>query len=231
VVKTIRVYQWLKANWILLYKNGTGVYMKYKLQSDQPVTNESAKQATGKTLDQWFKELDTWDGLKKGRRSINTHLYEQKVDPWWCTTIAVEYEKKHDVRKKDGLYEGYFVCSTKTIAAPVEKVFDAWSNINQLSQWFGNSTKGNVNDGGEIENRDGEKGSFLRVRKNKDIRLTLNSPGFSTPIQIDAQFQDKGKGKTGLLVNLTRLQTRGEADAARNAWAEALDRLKEICEA
>ncbi|HSE41845.1 MAG TPA: SRPBCC domain-containing protein [Acidobacteriota bacterium] len=205
--------------------------MKYTLQADQPVTNEAAKKATGKTLEQWFRELDAWDGLTKGRRSINVYLNEQKIDPWWCTTIAVEYEKKHNVRKKDGLFEGYFVCSTKTIAAPVEKVFEAWSNIALLSQWFGNSAKVDFKDGGVIETKDGEKGNFSRVRKNKDIRLQLNGPGFSAPVQVDAQFQDKGKGKTGLLVNLTRLQTREEADAVRNAWAEALDNLKKLCEA
>ena len=205
--------------------------MKYKLQSDQPVTNEAAKKATGKTLDQWYEELDKWDGLKKGRRSINSYVYEQKVDPWWATTIAVEYEKKHDLRKKDGLFEGYFVCSTKTIAAPIDKVFDAWSNISMLGQWFGKSTKADLKDGGLIETKDGEKGNFSRVRKNKDIRLVLQSPGFSAPIQVDAQFQDKGKGKTGVLVNLTRLQTREEADAVRNTWAEALENLKRLCEA
>jgi hypothetical protein len=49
-------------------------------------------------------------------------------------------------------------------------------------------------------------------------------------MQIDVQFQDKGKGKTGLLVNLSRIQTRAEADGLRVAWAEALDRLKAVCE-
>lgn len=204
--------------------------MKYQLKSDYPVTNHAAKASTGKTLDQWFHELDAWDGLKKGRRQINSYLYEQKVDPWWCTTIAVEYEKHHDIRKKDGLLEGYFVCSTKTIAASIEDVFKAWSNSPALSQWFGESAKAEFKDGGTLDTKDGEKGTFLRVRSNKDIRLTLANPGFSGPLQVDAQFQDKGKGKTGLLVNLTRMQTREEADAVRNAWAEALNRLKAVCE-
>lgn len=205
--------------------------MKYQLKSDHPVTNEASKADTGKTLDQWFRELDDWDGLKKGRRSINTHVFEQKVDPWWCTTIAVEYEKHHDVRKKDGTFEGYFVCSTKTIAAPIEKVFEAWASGPALSKWFGESVKADVKDEGGLESKDGEKGTFLRVRKNKDLRFTLANPNFSAPLQVDAQFQDKGKGKTGLLVNLTRMQNREEADAVRNAWAEALDRLKTACEA
>ncbi len=204
--------------------------MKYNLESDHPVTNESAKAATGKTLDQWFAELDGWDGLKKGRRAVNNHLYEQKLDPWWCTTIAIEYEKHHDARKKDGLFEGYFICSTKTISAPVEEVFAAWSDKDMLSRWFGELTRADVKDGGTYKNKDGDQGTFLRVRENKDIRLTFENPAFSAPSQVDVQFQDKGKGKTGVLVNHTRIQARDEADGLRVAWAESLDRLKALCE-
>jgi len=204
--------------------------MKNALKSEHPVTNEAAKVATGKTLDQWFAELDKADGLKLGRREINVRLYAQKLDPWWAATIAVEYEKHHDVRKKDGLFEGYFVCATKTIAAPPADVFKAWSTGAALSKWFGDGSKADVKDGGSFENKDGDKGKFLRVRDNKDIRMTFESKGLTAPTQVDVQFQDKGKGKTGLLVNHTRIQTREEADGLRAAWGEALDRLKTTCE-
>jgi uncharacterized protein YndB with AHSA1/START domain len=204
--------------------------MKNTLKSEHPVTNEAAKAATGKTLDQWFTELDKSDGLKLGRREINSRLYEQKLDLWWCTTIAVEYERHHDVRKKDGLLEGYFICSTKTIAAPPADVFKACANSADLSKWFGAGTKAEVKDGGTYENKDGDKGKFLRVRLNKDIRMTFENDGFTSPTQVDVQFQDKGKGKTGLLVNHTRIQTRAEADSLRAAWAGALDQLKTLCE-
>ena len=204
--------------------------MKNTLKPDHPVTNEAAKAATGKTLDQWFAELDKLDGLKLGRREINNRLYAQKIDPWWCSTIAVEYEKHHDVRKKDGLFEGYFVCATKTIAAPPADVFKAWSTGAELSKWFGSNTKADVKDGGSYENKDGDKGKFLRVRQDKDIRMTFESADLSAPTQVDAQFQDKGKGKTGLLVNHTRIQTREEADGLRAAWAQALEQLKAECE-
>lgn len=204
--------------------------MKSTFKSDHPVTNEAAKAATGKTLDQWFAELDKVNGLKLGRREINSRLYEQKLDLWWCTTIAVEYEKHHDVRKKDGLFEGYFVCATKTIAAPVASVYKAWSNGAELSKWFGSGSKAVVKDGGSFENKDGNKGQYLRVRANKDLRMTFETKGASAPTQLDVQFQDKGKGKTGLLVNHTRIQTREEADGFRAAWAEALDKLKTTLE-
>jgi len=203
--------------------------MKNTFKSEHPVTNEAAKAATGKTLDQWFSELDKADGLKLGRREINNRLNTQKLDPWWCTTIAVEYERHHDVRKKDGLFEGYFICSTKTIGAPPADVFTACSNAADLSKWFGVGTRADVVDGGTYESKDGDKGQFLRVRSNKDIRMTFENDGLSAPTQVDIQFQDKG-GKTGLLVNHTRIQTRAEADGLRAAWADALDQLKALCE-
>ena len=204
--------------------------MKSKFKSDHPVTNEAAKAATGKTLDKWFAELDKADGLKLGRREINNRLYAQKLDPWWCATIAVEYEKHHDLRKKDGLFEGYFICSTKTITAPLAEVYKAWSNGAELSKWFGVGTKADVKDGGKFENKDGDKGTYLRVRDKKDLRMTFETSGSSAPTQVDVQFQDKGKGKTGLLVNHSRIQTREEADGLRAAWAQALEQLKAFAE-
>jgi uncharacterized protein YndB with AHSA1/START domain len=205
--------------------------MQCEFRSDFPVTDEAAKAATGKTLKQWFAELDKRDGLKKGRRDNVSHIYEQKIELWWATTIAVEYEKHHDVKKKDGLYEGYFICSTKTIAAPPDKVFAAWSNAADLGKWFGDKTRAEVKDGGSYENKDNNKGDFLRVRENKDIRMTFAGNGVEAPSLVDVQFQDKGKGKTGLLVNHSRIQNRAEADGLRAAWAESLDRLKKLCEA
>lgn len=204
--------------------------MKYKLEADHPVTNEAAKAATGKTLDEWYKELDAHNGVKLGRRGVNMYISEQKVDPWWCTTIAVEYERHHDQRKKDGLFEGYFICSTKTITASPADVYATWAGSDGLSKWFGPATKAEVRDRGTFENKDGDRGTYLRVRANKDLRFSFENPLFSSASQVDVQFQDKGKGKTGLLVNHARIQTRAEADAVRAAWAEALDRLKAECE-
>ena len=48
-------------------------------------------------------------------------------------------------------------------------------------------------------------------------------------MQVDVQFQDN-KGKCLMNVMTSRIQTLAESDGLRNAWAEALDRLKEICE-
>jgi uncharacterized protein YndB with AHSA1/START domain len=206
--------------------------MECNVQPDYPVTNEAAKKATGKSLDEWYKLIDAAGGTGLGRRKVNVLLYtDHKVDAWWSTTIAVEYERRHDLKKRDGLYEGYFICSTKTIAAPLDRVYKAWTDKAQLAKWFGGGARADVQEGGGFETKDGDRGSYLRVRENKDLRFSYERSGFTAPTQVDVVFEDKGKGKCGVLVNHTRLQTRGEADGVRAGWAAALDRLKSLMEA
>lgn len=203
--------------------------MKVTPKSQFPINNESCQAATGKTMSEWFEILDSRGGPKQGRKAINDHLFgELKLDPWWCTTLVVEYENHHGLKEKDGLGKGYFICSTKTIAAPVDKVYAAWTNAAELDKWFGGGNKANVSDGGSFENAGGAKGTYKRVRENKDLRFTWDAG--TAPSLVDVVFTDKGGGKTGLLVNHDRIQTREEADGIREAWAEALSKLKAAVE-
>ncbi len=203
--------------------------MKIVNKSDFPVTDAVAKKETGKTLKQWFEELDKIDGLKEGRRACIQHINSFHADAWWPTTIAVEYEAHHGVTKKDGLPEGYTICVTKTIGAPVKKVYNAWTNAANFAEMFGDGGKQSVKVDGEISCKSGCKGTFTRVRPDKDLRFTWQHKGCTAPMQVDVQFQDN-KGKCLMNVMTSRIQARGEADGLRNSWSEALIRLKAICE-
>ncbi len=204
--------------------------MKVEVKTQNPITDEGVKEATGKTWAEWFAAIDEKDGLKIGRRQITSWLYDElKIDIWWCSTINMEYENHKGVKEKDGRSKGYFICSTKTIAAPVEKVYEAWASAAALNSWFGEGNTGDVADGGMLTNTDGDRLEFKRVRPNKDLRFTYERDDVQ-PTLVDVQFSDKGNGKTGLLVNHDRLQARDEADGIREAWSAALDRLKKVCE-
>jgi len=206
--------------------------MKYKLEAEQTLSDAGCQAATGKTLTEWFALLDAREALKDGRRNTVMHLYEQMGrNDWWATTIAVEYEKQAGaVVKKDGLPEGYGICVTKTIAAPLEQVYKAWTDSALASRWLGAGMQAEVKDGGAYRNADGDCGKFLRVRENKDLRLSWENPAFSAPSLVDMALSDKGGGKTGLLLNHTRIQTRPEADGLRAAWGEAFNKLKAMLE-
>ena len=203
--------------------------MKIDHTPDSPVTDEACKQATGKTLKDWFKELDALDALSKGRRETIQYIYAIKADPWWPTTISVEYEKHKGAVKKDGRPEGYSICATKTINAPVDKVYKTWTDPKKFSEMFGDLPKQEVREGGTLTCQAGTKATFTRVRPNKDLRFTWEHAGISAPIQIDVMFQDN-KGKTLMNVMPSRVQIRAEADGLRRAWGDALNRLKAMCE-
>jgi uncharacterized protein YndB with AHSA1/START domain len=205
--------------------------MRVKLESQYPETDEAAEAATGKTFEEWFRVLDERGGPAQGRRAINDYLYtECKVDAWWCPTINIRYEAARGVTEKDGRPKGYTICATKTVAAPVEQVYAAWASGKALSRWFGEGTEAEVADGGRYRCADGDQGVFKRVRPNKDLRLTWENPAVTPGSIVDVAFQDKGKGKTGVVVTHDRIQTRAEADGLRAGWGEALDRLKALLE-
>ncbi len=199
---------------------------------DHEIDNASCKAHTGRTLDEWYAALDAFQALAKGRRESINHVYAAigGTDPWWPTTIAVEYERAKGQVKKDGLPEGYTICCTKTIGAPVEKTYSVWTSSNGFAEMMGDGATQDLSEGGSLTCKGGSKGSFSRIRPNKDLRFSWEHAGSTAPVTVDVQFQDN-KGKTLMNVMTSRIQTRAEADGLRNAWAAALNRLKQLSEA
>lgn len=198
-------------------------------------SSEACLAATGRTIDDWYAYLDTHDGLKNGRREgVYGMMTESGVkmtveSAWWFTTLYVEYEKARDVRKKDGLFEGYSICCTKNITAPVAKVYSTWTDPAQFAEMFGDNGQQNLVDGGSLSCNAGCEGTFTRIRPDKDLRFTWRHPGCTTEMTVDVQFQDM-KGKTTMNVMTSRIQSRPEADGLRRAWSEVLNRLKSAAE-
>ena len=203
--------------------------MKVVNTPDFPVNDAACKEATSKTMAEWFAEFDGMDGLAKGRRAIGQYMLERKVSAWWAATLVVEYERSHDLKKKDGLYEGYTICVTKNISSPVEKTYAAWVDPAVFGKLFGDNVKQDVSEGGSMACDGGTNATFTRVRPNKDLRFSWEHPGCTTPMTVDVQFQDN-TGKTQMNVMTSRIQTRGEADGLRNAWGQFLTGLKGVCE-
>ena len=137
--------------------------MRITNKPDFPNADGGCKKATGKTLKQWFKELDKIDGLKQGRRASTQHIYASKADPWWPTTIYVAYEAHHGVKKKDGLAEGYSICATKSINVPVDKVYKTWTDPKTFGEMFGDNGTQTLEERGANRLRDLERGLVERA--------------------------------------------------------------------
>jgi uncharacterized protein YndB with AHSA1/START domain len=187
---------------------------------------------TGKTLKQWFAMLDGIDGVKQGRRQcVQMLCTEHQLDEWWAVTVAIEYERAKQVLEKDGRPKGYSICSTKTVAAPLERVYQAFGEAQILSRWLGTKAKADFHDGGRFETAEGDRGTFTRLRANKDLRIAWEHPELAPGTAVEVLLADKGQGKTGITLNHMRIQDRLAADRVRAAWSAAFDRLKTALEA
>lgn len=94
--------------------------------SEQKVSDERLKAATGRVRAEWHALLDAAGAAGWKHPEIARWLYEtQGVDGWWAQGITVGYEQAHGRRLPGQQADGTFsVTVTKTIAAPRSAVID-----------------------------------------------------------------------------------------------------------
>lgn len=204
--------------------------MNVESKSEHPMTDADAAAATGKAWEDWYRLLDASGGPTPGRRAITDRLMkEHNLAPWWAQTIAVEYERARGLREKDGRPKGYAICVTKTIAAPAERVFDAFGDAAVMGEWLGPGAKAEFQEGGTFSTGDGNRGSYTKVARPKTLRFSWEADDPADLSTVELKLTPNG-AKCGLVLNHERIQTRAHADGLRAAWSAAIDRLKRVLE-
>ncbi|MBL8299497.1 MAG: SRPBCC domain-containing protein [Rhodanobacteraceae bacterium] len=202
--------------------------MRIECLSDHAVDTVAA--ATGRSFTQWFGEIDSWGGVALGRREINQRLLDaHKVDPWWITTINVEYEIARGLKEKDGRAKGYTICATKSIKAAPAACYDSFASTTALNRWFGPGHALSFTDGGSLHNGDGNRALIRKLSPGKAIKLIWQQADAAPDTPVEIKFAPAG-AKTTVMVTHERLQNRADADGLRRAWGEALEKLKQVIE-
>ncbi|MGW0228625.1 SRPBCC family protein [Actinopolymorpha singaporensis] len=98
---------------------------------------------------------------------------------------------------------GYTYNHTRTLDAPVARVWEAWTTPEQYAQWA-NAVPGSV----EMDVRPGGRwkatmvtpggefplaGSYLEVAENRRLVLGMEVPGRPDPVVMSADFNDRGE--------------------------------------
>lgn len=204
--------------------------MKVESKAAQPVEDAVAKAATGRTMQEWYALIDDAGGTTLGRKGVNDLLFgKHKVDAWWTSTLATEYERTRGLKEKDGRPRGYAICVTKNIKAPAAKVYVAFTDNAPLSKWFGSSVQAQATDGGKWSDGDGHSGAYTKLAPGKVVRFTWLDEATRNESQVELKITEKN-GVSGLVLNHERIQDRGEADGLRTAWGEAVTTLKALVE-
>ena len=106
-------------------------------QQSERMSDEAVRAKTGKTWDEWLSILDAADARSMGHKEIVALLSgQQGIGPWWRQMITVTYEQARGMREKHQTATGYTANASRTISAPVDRLFEAWSDAALRSRWL-----------------------------------------------------------------------------------------------
>jgi len=139
-----------------------------------------------------------------------TYLYRNRgVPDWWCQMVTVGYEQARGLRQKHQKASGYAISGSKTVQAPLAALFEAWADP-KSRRWL--------------------KDWKLEVRKatpGKSMRITWVDR--ATHLDVNSYF--KGKNKSLVSVQHSKLADAKQAGRMKTYWAGSLDRLAGLLQA
>jgi hypothetical protein len=183
--------------------------------ADQPwlvTSDERIRERTGRGWEEWFDLLDEWGAAERTHRETARWVAEQLgIGPlvWEAQAVTSSYERARGLRAVGETEEGFAASATRTVAVPVERLFDAVVDESQRRGWLPD---------GELSER--------TATRPKSARFDWGDGG----TRVHVVFDSKGEQKSRLALQHVRLPDAGEADRMKAYWRERVDTLKEELE-
>jgi hypothetical protein len=175
-------------------------------QFEPPVAEERVVAATGRGWEAWFELLDGWEAARRSHTEIARWLREEQgVDGWYSQSIAVGYERARGLRAPGERPDGFAVGASRTVAVPVERLFEAFADEALRERWL--------------------PGADLRVRTATSPR-TARYDWEDGSTRVIVGFDDVGEAKSRVALSHERLPDAEAADEMKAWWRERLTALK-----
>jgi uncharacterized protein YndB with AHSA1/START domain len=170
-------------------------------------SDATIRRRTGRGWEEWFDLLDAWGAAERSHREIAIWLAEQQgVVPlaWNAQAVAHSYELARGLRVVGEHADGFRAGITRTVAVPVERLYDAFVEPSQRGRWLN----------GELRER--------TATKPRSARFDWGD-GDS---RVHVTFAPKGADRSTATVSHQRLADAGEAAAMKAFWKDRLTTLK-----
>ena len=175
-----------------------------------PVAEERVVAATGRGWQDWFHMLDSWGAARRSHTEIARWLNaEQGVDGWYSQSITVGYERARGLRAPGERPDGFAVGASKTIAVPVQRVFEAFADVALRERWL--------------------PGADLRLRTATAPR-TARYDWEDGSTRVIVGFDAVGEMKSRVALSHERLPDADAANEMKTWWRERLAALKPLLE-
>src|SRR5688500_7977410 len=101
------------------------------------VADAALKKAPGRDGAAWAALLDA-EGAAKMKHPDIARMVDEKVNggDWWSQMVTVGYEQMRGLRVLHQKAGGFEISRSKTIAAPVAKVYKAWTSETARKKWL-----------------------------------------------------------------------------------------------
>lgn len=170
------------------------------------------RRRTGRGWEEWFDLLDEWGAPERTHRETARWLAEvQGAVPlaWNVQAVVGSYELARGLREPGEHHDGFAITATKTVAVPVDALFDAFVDESQRQRWLPDAA--------------------LRERtatKPKSARFDWDDG----ETRIHVTFEPKGEAKSTAALQHRRLADAAEAERMKAFWRERVSAMKEMLE-
>jgi hypothetical protein len=176
---------------------------------EQPgMSDEAILRNTGKSWNEWFALLDGWGGTEHTHAEIARFVYDTyHIDGWWAQGVTVGYERARGMRRRHERPDGFSVNASKTVAAPLERVYAAFLDESLRDEWV-------------------EAGT-LRIRTSQPER-SARFDVIPTGTVLTAYFVAKGATKTSVQLQELKIAAADDIESRKAFWKAKLNQLAAV---
>ena len=171
------------------------------------ISPSAVKRAPGKEWKDWLRILDRAGARTMDHATIAQWLSKKHpgIGGWWSQMVTVGYEQARGLRVKHQTADGFKVSASKTVAAPVAKLYETFFEPRLRKKWL-----------------DAPGFTIRTATINKSMRVVL--PDGTT---VNANFYAKGE-KSQVALEHAKLPDAAAAKERKAYWAENLGRLPKV---
>jgi hypothetical protein len=174
------------------------------------MSDESIRRRTGRGWEEWFDLLDESGAAERSHPEIASWLTsEHGIAGWDAQSVTVSYERARGLRAVGERPEGFSVTASKTVAVPVERLYDAFVDEALRQRWLPD---------GELAER--------TATKPKSARFDWGDG----ETRVIVGFDSKDEAKSTVALEHSRLADAEEAERMKAFWRERVTTLKEVLE-
>lgn len=174
------------------------------------VSDEIIRRRTGRGWEEWLDLLDAWGAADRRHGEIARWVAEEHgADGWSSQAITVSYERARGRRAVGEQRDGFAITATKTVAAPVQRLYDAFADEQLRARWL--------------------PGARLRERTATPPKSARYDWGDGST-RLIAWFIAKGEAKSTIALSHEKIADAAEAERLKAFWRERVVALKEMLE-